>query len=295
MAFWGGEDDWKELSRSGSRQVVLSDDGLVFETATGAETVGAFLEEKHIVLREHDAVAPERSAPLYGGMTVRIDRAKHVSGKMGAEAFDFWTTQRTVEDALHEHGISLGENDFSTPSRESVAYDGMDVSVVRVVVKEEVVDKPIPFEKIVKEDPELSWRKQQVEQKGEAGNRRLTYKVLIHNGKEVSRKLLGQETTKDPVTEITVQGTYVKVGKAHMGLGTWYAYTGTLAAASPWLPMGSYVKVTNQDNGKTVIVKINDRGPFGKNRILDLDKVAFAKIASLGAGVINLKVEEITN
>ena len=71
--------------------------------------------------------------------------------------------------------------------------------------------------------------------------------------------------------------------------------TGTMSAANPWLPMGSYVKVTNKDNGKSVIVKINDRGPFGPNRIIDLDKVAFEKIASLGQGVANIKMEEITN
>lgn len=87
----------------------------------------------------------------------------------------------------------------------------------------------------------------------------------------------------------------MKVGKTHTGLGTWYAFTGTLAAASPWLPMGSYARVVNTANGKSVIVKINDRGPFGKNRIIDLDKVAFEEIASIGAGVIEVKVEEVTN
>ena len=59
--------------------------------------------------------------------------------------------------------------------------------------------------------------------------------------------------------------------------------------------MGSYAKVTNTANGKSVIVQINDRGPFGPGRIIDLDKVAFAKIASIGAGVIGVKVEEVLN
>jgi rare lipoprotein A len=59
--------------------------------------------------------------------------------------------------------------------------------------------------------------------------------------------------------------------------------------------MGSYVKVTNTANGKSVIVKINDRGPFGGGRIIDLDKVAFQEIASLGQGVAQVKMEEITN
>jgi rare lipoprotein A len=42
-------------------------------------------------------------------------------------------------------------------------------------------------------------------------------------------------------------------------------------------------------------VQINDRGPFGNGRIIDLDKIAFEKIASLGAGVANVKVEVVLN
>ena len=101
--------------------------------------------------------------------------------------------------------------------------------------------------------------------------------------------------TQDPVDEIVTQGTFVKTGKAYDGVSSWYAYTGTMAAANPWLPMGSYVKVTNKDNSKSVIVKINDRGPFGNGRIIDLDKVAFEKIASLGQGTASIKMEVITN
>jgi rare lipoprotein A len=51
--------------------------------------------------------------------------------------------------------------------------------------------------------------------------------------------------------------------------------------------------VTNTANGKSVIVRINDRGPFGGGRIIDLDKVAFAKIADIGTGVVQVVMEEI--
>jgi rare lipoprotein A len=78
-------------------------------------------------------------------------------------------------------------------------------------------------------------------------------------------------------------------------MGTWYSYTGKRAAASLSLPLGSYARVTNPANGKSVIVVINDRGPYGKGRIIDLDKVAFEEIASLGAGVIDVKVEPVLN
>jgi rare lipoprotein A len=151
------------------------------------------------------------------------------------------------------------------------------------------------FEKKVNEDSTLSWRKSIVTQKGEKGVQRLTYRVSTYDGKEVNRKLIKTETLQAPVTEITTQGTYVKVGKTHKGAASWYAFTGTLSAANPWLPIGSYVRVTNQENGKSVIVRINDRGPFVPGRIIDLDKVAFQKIASIGAGVINVTMEEIVN
>ncbi|PID52278.1 MAG: hypothetical protein CR972_03190 [Candidatus Moraniibacteriota bacterium] len=121
----------------------------------------------------------------------------------------------------------------------------------------------------------------------------MTYRIAYHNGKEVNREVLSEEITKEPVNKIIIQGTKVKLGKKHTGLCSWYAYTGTLSAANPWLPKGSYVKVTNKANGKSVIVQINDRGPFVPGRIIDLDKVAFEKIASLGAGVIDVKMEEI--
>ena len=100
---------------------------------------------------------------------------------------------------------------------------------------------------------------------------------------------------KKPQKEVVIQGTYIKLGKAHRGQASWYNFTGKMTAANPWLPLGSYVKVTNLANHKSVIVKIVDRGPFGKGRIIDLEKVAFAKIASLGAGVVNVKMEEIKN
>ena len=61
-------------------------------------------------------------------------------------------------------------------------------------------------------------------------------------------------------------------------------------AAHMKLPFGTKVKVTNTQNGKSVIVKINDRGPFAKNRIIDLSGSAFSRIANLDAGVIDVTI-----
>lgn len=62
-------------------------------------------------------------------------------------------------------------------------------------------------------------------------------------------------------------------------------------AAHKKLPLGSTVKVTNIKNGKSVIVRINDRGPFVKGRIIDLSKDAFSRIGSTSLGLLSVKIE----
>lgn len=64
-------------------------------------------------------------------------------------------------------------------------------------------------------------------------------------------------------------------------------------AAHRTLPFGSSVKVTNIGNGKSVVVKINDRGPFVKGRIIDLSKSTFSSIGNTSAGLIDVTIEVI--
>jgi rare lipoprotein A len=52
--------------------------------------------------------------------------------------------------------------------------------------------------------------------------------------------------------------------------------------------MGTKVQVKNRDNGKTVVVTINDRGPYSGGRILDLSYGSFSRIASPGQGVARI-------
>ncbi len=64
-------------------------------------------------------------------------------------------------------------------------------------------------------------------------------------------------------------------------------------AAHRSLPFGTRVRVTNLGNGKSVVVKINDRGPFIKDRVLDLSRSAFDSIADVSSGIIEVKIEII--
>ncbi len=66
-----------------------------------------------------------------------------------------------------------------------------------------------------------------------------------------------------------------------------------LTAAHKELPFGTFLKVTNLRNGKSAVVRINDRGPFIEGRDLDLSKGTALALGMIYKGVIQVKVEEL--
>ena len=99
--------------------------------------------------------------------------------------------------------------------------------------------------------------------------------------------------------------TVVSVGDEFHGVASWYGpnFHGKLTsngerynmwqmtAAHKTLPMNTIVRVTNKRNGKTAVVRINDRGPFVSTRIIDLSKAAASKIGMIGTGTAPVKLE----
>ena len=66
-----------------------------------------------------------------------------------------------------------------------------------------------------------------------------------------------------------------------------------MTAAHPTLPIPSYVRVTSLASGKSVVVRINDRGPFHSKRIIDLSYVAASKLGYVGNGSTRVRVESL--
>jgi rare lipoprotein A len=99
----------------------------------------------------------------------------------------------------------------------------------------------------------------------------------------------------------------IYIGWTQRGIASWYGphfhgrYTSNgeiynmyaFTAAHKTLPMNTIVKVTNLNNGKSVIVRINDRGPFVKGRIIDLSYAAGKKIGLDKTGIAPVKLEVI--
>lgn len=92
----------------------------------------------------------------------------------------------------------------------------------------------------------------------------------------------------------------VEFGKASFYGGRWIGRltangerygSGDKTAAHKKLPFNTMVRVTNLSNNRSVIVRINNRGPYAKGRILDLSLVAAREIDMIGAGIVRVKAE----
>jgi rare lipoprotein A len=67
-----------------------------------------------------------------------------------------------------------------------------------------------------------------------------------------------------------------------------------LTAAHRTLPLGSYARVRNLDNGRSVVVRINDRGPHARRRMIDLSYAAAREIRMVGSGTARVEVVAVT-
>jgi hypothetical protein len=285
----------RKFNQDKSFPVDISDNGIFFRTTADAENVSEFLAEENIKLGEKDYIFPAPEAKLFPGQNITIRRAVSVSIEVDGETKKLDTLGVTVQDAVNEAGVTMSHADKISPQISALLSPNLAIKITRIDFEEITVEEDISFQTIEKEDSTVLWRKKETKQKGEKGVREKTYKITYTNGKETNRALLGSKIAKQPVPQIEVVGTKIIVGKTQTGAATWYVNGDDLTCASLDFPFGKYLRVTNRASGKSVIVQVNDSGPYGKGRVIDLNKKAFQKIGDIGAGVINVKVEEILN
>jgi rare lipoprotein A len=119
----------------------------------------------------------------------------------------------------------------------------------------------------------------------------------LHRGAMRPYVVMGQSYT--PMTELTpykARGSASWYGRRYHGKQTssgelYDMYS--MTAAHPVLPIPSYVRVTNVTNGKSVVVRVNDRGPFIDSRLIDLSYTAAHRIGVLAGGSALVEVESI--
>ena len=133
------------------------------------------------------------------------------------------------------------------------------------------------------------------------------FTVLNSANNEENERILVEEFVPVTVTESNVNTSLVEYINRGTMKASWYGpkFHGRMTAngeiydqmaftaAHKRLSFGTLLKVTNTKNGRSVIVRINDRGPYIEGRDLDLSKAAAIELGMLRKGVARLKIEEV--
>jgi uncharacterized protein YabE (DUF348 family) len=235
------------------------------------------------------------SAP-HVGPSPAVSARVVVSGKV----HDVLSNAGTAGELLSAMGIRTDADDRVAPSPSTPLQAGLTVRVDRVETLTRVIRRAVPFDTAVTYTSRLMPGERDVVRRGEPGIEVAAERVVTINGVVATRQLVASWIVRQPVDRRVLSGpasssggTIVGPGGARTeaGIATWYdpPWAG-YSAAHPWLPFGTRVTVTDPATGRSVIVVINDRGPFSPGRIIDLSPEAFARLAPLGRGILEVRI-----
>lgn len=280
-----------ETQNESPRTIWINDNGLHFPIQTDKKLVAEILFDLGLYLKPEDRIYPSLSEETLS--QIIIERATRVTILADGEIKPKNTFQKRVAGALQEAAIHLGPEDELNYTPPTPLFSEMEIVVTRVRFDTLTKTLSIPHKTISRKDNTLAWGKTKIAQEGKNGLKKQTYKIIYKNNKEYQRILEKEEILEKPEEKIILEGTKVVVGKPYYGVASYYRYGNKLTCASTQFSKGASLRVTNTQNGKEVIVMVNDTGPFVPGRIIDLNVPAFEKIASLGAGLVKVKVEKI--
>jgi uncharacterized protein YabE (DUF348 family) len=252
------------------------------------------LTELGVTAGERDFVAPHPSVPLLDGTAIVVRNAVQTTVRADGRTREVVSSARTVGELLAGAGIELGSRDYVRPAAGTQPTGDMRIRVVRVRVSTVSKEVRIPFEHVERRDPDLERGVRRLAQRGAEGLEVRRYRVVLEDGERVSSEFLSEEVVRGPRDHIVLVGTkqpaFSGSGHREEGVASWFHAEG-LVAAHRTLPIGTVVKVTDLANGRSVAVRVNQRGPHVDGRIIDLSDDAFQELAPLGTGTLRVRIE----
>ncbi|KXA67878.1 septal ring lytic transglycosylase RlpA family protein [Cutibacterium avidum] len=318
--------DGQVITVNYGRRVVVTIDGKKVVRWTTAKNVSEVLDQLN-QSDPDNLVSVSRSLDISrAGLSFSMQTAKDVTVTAGGKTQKV-SAVGTVADALKAAKISVDSSDVSKPGLGTPLADGMKITLIMVDQKSQKRRVAVPFSTKRVETPSMAKGATEIATKGVKGTNEETWIVVYKDGKKVSEKKVSTKVVKAPVTQVVKVGTKkaesssassrsnagsrsnsgstsnpVTSGSTCVastygeGDGTAGGPTASgetfdpsaLTAASRTLPLGSTIRVTNVNNGRTVTVRINDRGPYVGGRCLDLSTAAMNAIAP-GQGLVTVR------
>jgi uncharacterized protein YabE (DUF348 family) len=239
-----------------------------------------------------------------GEASVGRSPIRAVSVVVRGKEHDVLTNAQSVGALLSAMGITPDGDDRVLPPPRTPLRTGRTVRVTNIRVVTRTVERAVPFDTRTTTAADLEPGESRIVRRGDAGVAVKIYSLRIADGRVVGKRLERRRITDAPVTRLREVGPEAQPGGGvdsvvssdairgtQSGDATWYdpPWSG-LTAAHPTLPFGTMVTVTSLGTGRSVTVRINDRGPYAPGRIIDLSPEAFQLIAPLSQGVANVRI-----
>jgi len=240
-----------------------------------------------------DIVSPAPDARVRPGMTIHYRPADRLRVVIAGKERTVVSTLPRVAGVLEQLGITVRPGDQVIPALDDL-HRGRAIEIRRVRHDVQIERETVPFRTRIQRTRSLEIGQSKVSSPGRTGLRRIRYRLVYVNGDLKRRVRLDETLIRAPRPRIILKGTsypgcYCDGGSARGG-ASWYHRNDGLTAAHRSLPFGTVVRVENLANGRWVNVTIRDRGPFIDGRIIDLSDDAFRRLASLGTGVIDVRI-----
>ncbi|WP_432560358.1 septal ring lytic transglycosylase RlpA family protein [Granulicoccus sp. GXG6511] len=322
--------DGQQISVRYGREVRLNIDGQSETLWTTALTLDEVLAERSI-RDESRMSTSRNAAIGREGLTVDIQTAKKTTLVVAGESREFISPAPTVEELLKDAQVELTPDDTTDPALDAPIVEDLTVTVNKNENRETTKTVDVPFKTVRKNTSKLPAGTQKVETEGVPGKAVEVWVERFENGKSVSNERTSTRVEKEPVNKVVLVGTRSNSaspspsarnnsaaprtsapapapaqdlspanGASCVASNYWQGQMtangevfnpNAMTTAHKTLPFNTRVKVTNPRNGKTVIVRVNDRGPFIAGRCLDLSRAAFAQIGDPGQGIMTVNYE----
>ena len=169
---------------------------------------------------------------------------KDITVTVNGKTAQYKTIRNSVSDMLRGWDVELEENDVVKPGMNEWLEDGTDVEIDLYEVYKETVSEATDYDTETEYTSELLEGESKVTTEGVKGEDKVTYEVITLGGIEQSRKEIGRETVKKPVTEVVAEGTAVsyngeRYSKVIRVVATGYTHTGNRTATGTWPHRGT--------------------------------------------------------
>lgn len=202
-----------ETLKSPLKEVIINDSGSIITLKTKELTVGDFLKQNNIDIREQDYIstAPEEKLLIQKTNEIFIKRAIPIYINVDGSELDVLTHKTSIREVLDESKIELSESDrLEGAEIDSTVYPGMNLRIVRI--KEDLIieKKPISYKVERRPNQRLDQGIEKTVREGKEGVQELLYRVVYEDGELKSKELVKETVANTPVNKLVEYGTVSK-------------------------------------------------------------------------------------